>query len=367
MLYQIDKKMLRAMALYIAIMLFIFFVGDEAFRYNFLFFLIFFTFLFSLNKNTILQFLFFSPFLFIIPLFQGVHDFKFLAYLTQDFLMVFFIFLLTFFILNGYISEKVQIGFFVFCVAYTLLYFLFSLNTSFYNYDLGVERYVGITGSTNVSSTIASLLIIYIWEYFKKNKKDHFILFFLMVVMLSFIFYLSKSRSLLFIFPYVFWQIFIVPKSTFLRIPIYILSCFLVVSILLCFDILSLFKQFRIDSDSSFNTRNFITAIIFSNIKESYFIFPNGFNSGNEFLAKFLGEERYPIHNDFLKIWYEWGIGGVIFIILTLGRICFKCRNVNDLCIVLFFCSGALHNILYLFYIWIPLVFIFCMKNSKKI
>ncbi|WP_439238471.1 hypothetical protein [Lonepinella sp. BR2919] len=353
--------------LYVLILIITYIIGDLSFKFNYIYltcFVIIFC-VIGINNRIRNNLLFFLPFFIFVSLNTDYFDIKQFFYLLQDLLMVFFIFFICDFIKYKNLSKEIQKKLFFFSILYIILYFLSTFDDSLYDMELGKVRYHGITGSTNVSSTTCVLFLIYIWEYIKvyfhRGKIICFILSFMILMLVT---YVSKSRSLLLVLPYFIFQVFLLYTNIISRIIVSSIILSITIFIFL-YNIDLIFDSLRISSDSSFNTREMITVTIIERIKDNYFFLPHGHNSGVQFLSDFLGEERYPIHNDFLKIIYEWGISGIIFLFISIGGLFVNKRNINNIFLLLFCMSSALHNILFLFYIWIPMMFIFSIKNRN--
>lgn len=361
-----DNLFSRLFIFYFLILVSIYFIGDLAFKLNpvFLVCFSFIIFITKLSKTALIKFIIFMPFLIFVTINTQIHRMYDVLHFLQDLVMTFFIISMCEYISKESMSIRIQKQVCLFSLLYIFLYLISAFDISRYDSELGVPRYNGITGSTNISSTTFVLLLVYFWEYLKANKLYGKVLFIFFVALYSLVVYISKSRSLLFLAPYIFIQIYIIYHRVYQKIIISIFISILVFILYLNIDII--FENLRISSDSSFNTRGKISEVILDKIKENYFFFPYGHNTGNIFLANYLNEERYPIHNDFLKILYEWGISGIIFIIMTLGNLALKLKNINNILILFFAISAALHNVLFFFYIWMPLLLIFGMKNAHQ-
>jgi hypothetical protein len=147
---------------------------------------------------------------------------------------------------------------------------------------------------------------------------------------------------------------------------IYFLIAIIISTLYFSSDIL--LGDFRIEKDPSLLTRIDMYEYIFQGIHKAYYFFQHGFNASIIDIENFIGEEKYPIHNDFLRYLYDWGVIWLIFLyfffkqIVSLKKLGLK---FDFYLILLFVFSNLLHNTLFSFYIWIPLLFYLLLKKKR--
>jgi hypothetical protein len=286
---------------------------------------------------------------------------KNILYFFYDIFVIYVIFssITTFAILR--VSKKECKYILYFWHLYIILYLLGSINPSFYsNFESMGSRYMGITAGANLSSSIIMIGIIYIWEYYKKNEKKINISWLIVVLIFILIVYISKSRTLLFLLPYLIYQVKFLKNKTFIVLAIII---FLTIFLPVYIDTIT--QAIRLIEDSSFNTRLSIYNFFWELIKNDFYITPHGSGSSRTIMQYLVGDNRYPIHNDLLKYWYEWGLFFFMIIFFIIKRLRVY-LTLNNILIFLFVLSTSLHNILFSVYIWLPIIGIFALQRMTR-
>lgn len=285
-----------------------------------------------------------------------------IGYMLYDFFTVFFVFSIYHLISEKKMAKKEQKVVFLFFIIYIVLYLLFMKDKSLYSLD-GDERYMGIAGGANLSSTIISLMIVYLWEYLKLNmykKRKQKMYYYFILGLYSFILIASKSRSVLLLLPY-----FVVESTRYYK-KVYVLSIVGVIfTVMFSYYFEKIQESLRLMEDGSFITRLGIYESLWTGIIDNYCVIPEGFNRGNELTEALVGE-KYPAHNDILKLWFEWGIGFFFFIGMTLKFLFRTPKNGSIVWILIFVLSTALHNILNSVYVVILLALIINLKVLNK-
>lgn len=246
-----------------------------------------------------------------------------------------------------------------FFLLYVVLFLILIEKSSFYN-EYG--RYSGLMNGSNLSSVVIISILIYIIEYYRVRKMSLWLLCFSFFVFFV-CSYFCKTRSILFFLPYLFFL-----SNKYSK---YLCLCFIVIII----GVISTYWQevidiFRLQEDASFFTRLEIYTYIFERIKQGYFILPNGFNACNEVSIKYTGAEGFTPHNDFLRYYFDWGII-LIFFLIYFVRKCYAIYKFSSLkkgiiCIFIFLSSNALHNTLFIPYVWLPIFFILILLKQKE-
>lgn len=231
--------------------------------------------------------------------------------------------------------------------------------------NLGGEiRFIGFFKYGNLSASIVAILSILYWESFKilyKDRKRKFVLLLLLAFFLIYI-YLSKTRSLLFFMPYLVYQYYI----EYGRKIFFILSMFIIT--IVYFNIYEEIKiLLRLKEDASFSTRENLSILLLEGIKENYYIYPHGSRKSTDFLEMFFNDTTLTPHNDFLRYLYDWG-GAFIMLLFVIYYELRKreCINLNFILISLGYSSFALHNMLFLPYVFLPYLFILVVLKYNK-
>jgi hypothetical protein len=126
----------------------------------------------------------------------------------------------------------------------------------------------------------------------------------------------------------------------------------------------SIFINLRIINDGSFFTRGNMYASLWKGIKANYLIMPHGFYAANNYI-RMVTSLKHP-HNDILGYLYDLGIvfiGIILFMINNLRRFI----NANILFLLLYVIACALQNMMFSFYIWIPMFLILLIYRKEKI
>lgn len=249
-----------------------------------------------------------------------------------------------------------------FCIVsfiYILLYLGFSFSSSLYVHENG--RYIGLFGSTNVSSSIILFLVIFLSEYNTKMKIFNSIFFIsLLFLLYIYVFYISKTLSLLFAIPYFIYQYYklLNNKKAFFFLII-------LVGIFFIYLLNNNRLSFGYDKKLSYNTRMMIYSMFYEKLVNSYFIIPHGFRSSTDLIQLYTANENYSPHNDFLKYLYDWGIFFIILFIYFIYKIRYLFSSYKGFLIMLIFFSTALHNMLFSVYTLIPFLFILLLYRYK--
>ena len=125
----------------------------------------------------------------------------------------------------------------------------------------------------------------------------------------------------------------------------------------------------RFEEDASYMTRAAIYEIQINGILSNYIVIPHGANAAYSMVRNFTNDVNFSAHNDILRYLYDWG---VVFIYI-IGYIIRKFKkqklfNLNFTLIILAYMGFALHNLLFLPYVWIPFIFlIVILTNHSKI
>ena len=243
-------------------------------------------------------------------------------------------------------------------LIYFLLFVLFSFSPSFY--DGGDDRYMGLLPTATVSSSVIITLLILFIEINKRSRYNLLVFAFAIVIVITNI-KLCRTRSVLFVLPYIFYTFYKVTSIKNLRY-LSIFATLIIIGYTL-FLISNSTEVLRLSSDeSSLVTRTTLYEEQFIRIKDNYFIIPYGFNSCTKYIQSITNEDFSP-HNSFLQYWYDWGISWLIYFVIVYRKIkkiaLQNHRKIQVCLIMLFIASCALHNILLYSYIWIPLMLIF--------
>lgn len=243
-----------------------------------------------------------------------------------------------------------------------LLSLLASFNPSNYTNLGGDVRFLGFFKYGNLSASIVAILCIVYWESFKilYNRKRKTILVLTLSFFLIYIF-LCKTRSLLFFAPYYIYQFY----SVFGKKVFYSFS--IIIVFIVSFSIYEELKALlRIEEDASFSTREGLYILLIEGIKENYVVFPHGSRSSTDLVESYFNDSSLTPHNDFLRYLYDWGVALIILLYIIINE--FKrrhCFNFNNILITLGYSSFALHNMLFLPYVFLPYLFILILLRYK--
>ncbi len=264
------------------------------------------------------------------------------------------------------IPSRILYNYYIICIIYICLNIVLSFSSYFYE-DTESHRFIGAFKSINSTQSIILLMLIFCLEYIKSQnisitKRKTFIILFIFIYL--YFLNISKTRTNLFLIPYIIYNIclYFNKKHIFVILILFILYITLINTLLID----KLFETYRIGSDSSLETRQNLYDAIFYKLKQNNYILPLGFNKATEYTQAITENSNFSAHNDFLRYWLEWGGLFFIFILLLFLRLkSFFKKNINNICILLFFISCGLHNILIAPHVLIPLFFILCLYNNK--
>lgn len=256
--------------------------------------------------------------------------------------------------------------YYIVCIIYIFLNIVLSFIPSFYE-DTEDQRFIGAFKSMNSTQTILLLMLVFCLEYFKTFKYSlsrKKILLLLIFILYLFFFNISKTRTNLFLLPYIMYNIYIYIEKKYI-IVLSIISLIYITSINTDF-IEKLLQAYRIGSDSSLETRQGLYDAMFVKLKENYYVFPSGFNQATEYSKLITNNSKFSAHNDFLRYWIEWGALFFVFIIVLIYRLKeFWKKNLNNILIILFYLACGLHNVLIAPHIIIPFFFILSLYYNK--
>jgi hypothetical protein len=249
-------------------------------------------------------------------------------------------------------------------IVYIAVNLLISLIPSYYSFPSSYsseQRFHGFMGS-NLSSTIIALFIITLWEIYKLGKSNRLSYLMFLAGIYLYFFFISKSRTMIFALPYFLYQFTNIKKKNIF------LSLFLLLFVIgFVYTNLEYFRtKLRFDpSEISYLSRANMYFMFLNRIKENNFIIPYGFNASTTYIRLRNGA-NWSVHNSILQYWYDYGIIFWIIMILIVSKLK-RFINMNLLLILLFVLSSALHNLLFVYVIWVPLFFILLITRKKRV
>lgn len=287
----------------------------------------------------------------IILLYFRLHNIEYYILDSLN-ILVFFILLST---ISNRISEKTITNSYYLFVLYLFIYFATYLLGI--NKNEGTERYLGLMGGTNLSSSIVLFMMCFVCEYLRLNKKLSLFNWSFLLVAYAGIVFITATRSLLLALPYWLYSFTYLGenKSIVKKVIIFIFFLGILSFLFINFDIGDLETTLRLSKgETSFQTRDFMQLFIFEKLLSNYFIFPSGFHDSLESLSAYLGE-KHPAHNDILSYWNEWGVAFLVFILLF--RKSLKKINLRIGLFLIIYAGACLHNLMFS----MPLLFPFFM------
>lgn len=305
----------------------------------------------------------FMLFIGMISIFNGVSYLSILADLLDMYFIASSVYMCKFFSPIPNTLSKIFSWFLIVLCASSVVATFFP---SFYSYSDTDFRFDGIfTSSGNTSSHIFLMFEILAWEILKNTREMSLlnkVLLLIFVVFFGYYCLVSKTRTLLFAFPYWLYQIY-------LYFPTKILIVFIIPIIYKLSSTLWLFlsDNMRIGADASFNTRSLIYIELINGVFDNYIVIPHGSHAAWSHIREFTGNDEFSPHNDFLRYLYDWGIIFLIIVFYSFKRFCSSFKfDINLILIFTAFSSGALHNIMFLPIIWLPMIFIFLIYTSRQ-
>lgn len=233
-----------------------------------------------------------------------------------------------------------------------------------YEYSNGEYRYNGILSKGNSSSNTFLVLSIFFWELFKRIRKNGFIkkmtLITILCMFLAYVF-TSQTRSMLIALPYWLYQFALLyGKKTIIFISTIVgvfASAYLVII---------LQEKLRMTEDASFLTRVQLYQAEIEGILQNCFVIPHGSHRAWELAIDVTWNDEFSPHNDFLKFLYDWGIAFILLVILFFKRVSKKVGFDLNICLLLLAQSSCmLHNMWFLPIVWLPMLFVFNLKNNS--
>lgn len=287
-----------------------------------------------------------------------------LMYIMIDSAIIFYLLSSISSISSLHFSKRVQ------TVISTVLFLLIIIsvlnifNPNAYQMFDGDIRYIGIFAGGNSSASMFALFSVFLWKMpviQTKSLKIRKILIILFVCSLLFYFLACQTRTMLFFLPYWFYQMY-----KFFDKKVMLLSIIVLLSV--SGTIYSFLQEnARFEEDSSYLTRTGLYMAQISGILENYIIIPHGSNSAIEMINKFTGDVGFSTHNDFLRYVYDWGIVFFIIIFFIYKSIKKYLKFDVELFLIILGYSGfALHNLLFLPYVWIPFVLMLGIEIESK-
>ena len=351
MKYNISKIYVIA-SIYLLVLLAAFLLPRQISNFNYIF-LILFTcsnlILFPLKKIFISSFLmivYFTLLQFLLP------ESNYLYYINDLLTIVFIVECITIAQYAKIYDSELKILKYLF-----LGYLLLSLAYAAFSNNYEESRFLGLMQGTNLSASVSMILLVLVWEIEKLKNKNIFLLLFLTGIFFSFIF-LYKTRTLLFALPYFIYQ-----YTKYWNLKKVIIWGGIIAIPLILYNYKNLiFENFRLAEDSSFITRFSLYSYMYENLAKSHFILPHGFNSANNLIYNYSGENNY-VHNDLFKYLYDWGGIFLIYIFFIIKRI-IKPFDWNMAFILLLVLANSFHNMLFSVYIWIPFTIILLINKS---
>lgn len=241
-----------------------------------------------------------------------------------------------------------------------------SFFKDFYNIENG--RFLGLTGGSNLTSSIfASFIIFILIKHKQYSLLSRQLILLIVTIIYGYILFLTKSRTFLFVIPFLLYNYS--KLFGFYRVLFLLGIITFILSFINYNEILS---KLRLGGEKNYSTitRLSIYITMFDEIKSSFFIIPHGFNADNIFLdarMNYNGEHSHTVHNDFLKYWYNYGLLFFIFIYFWYKKIKFRFDSYFEKgTVLLVFIVNALQNTLFSLYLLIPLLYIIMEMKRKE-
>lgn len=226
-------------------------------------------------------------------------------------------------------------------------------------------RYGGLFHAINFSANIFGIIGIALWEVDKLHRRAGFKE--LLFLILTLILYMGAcgTRSLLFFIPYWMYQLWMYLQTVKYRKLVLSVVCLVFVAAIHTLLMLLEAKLRFQEGESSMTTRATLYLVLIDEIKNSYFVLPNGVHSAHRLIVDFTQNDEFSPHNDWLSYLYDWGAIFLVFLYSMYRKLRFDI-NLEFLLILLGLSSVALHNMLFSMYVWIPFTIILLARNNEK-
>lgn len=307
-------------------------------------------------------YVFSAIFAIIVGLFSVISDCK-VMYIAIDAGIIFYLLASMDLIDSIYIKQRLRK---IIIAVLTILLILSVLNT--FNPEAYAEidgdvRYTGIFIWGNTSACMFAILSILFWKLLSPTMKPtgKKILVICLTLSLVIYYFASQTRTLLFVIPYWIYQLFVLFRKQMIFFS-------LLTAITMSGPIIGYLEEnSRMEEDSSYITRSGLYLAQIAGIWDNYVVIPHGANCANDLVYSLTGDTGFSPHNDFLRYTYDWGIV-FIFIVFYISKIIKKYKKINIEIILIFigYSGFALHNLLFLPYVWIPLIFILMISETRQ-
>lgn len=254
----------------------------------------------------------------------------------------------------------------LYIIAFLIIASILNIaNPTAYEEIGGDIRYQGLFAGGNSSASMFAIFSILLWKMPQTQNLSNSIKKLLLISLIAALilyFLASQTRTMLLVLPYWMYQL----SHLFSR-KLLILS--LVILIAVSGSIFNYLQENgRMEEDGSYLTRSSLYLAQIIGIIDNYVIIPHGANGAKEMIDRFTGDKGFSTHNDFLRYLYDWG-GVFLFLVFFIVKKVKECRKINlELLLIFLAYSGcALHNILFLPYVWIPLILVLTVSEPKNV
>lgn len=231
-------------------------------------------------------------------------------------------------------------------------------NPGAYEFVDGENRYNGVFVSGNTSACMFLIVEILLWEKLKCSKYNKILVVGFGLAFFAYVF-ASQTRTMFFALPYWGYQLYkvfgkkITITASILSLPV------------LGFVFAYFVEHARLEEDASYMTRVSIYAIQLSGIWENYIVIPHGSEEAVRLVRNEVKTDNFSPHNDFLAYTYNWGIFFLIILFYFYKKFRqYRLFNLNNILILIAYSGFALHNLLFLPYVWLPLIFVFIQDKQ---
>ena len=261
------------------------------------------------------------------------------------------------------LSSKQRHRIYALYLYYIILFLLLMGDPA--RYDGGDNRYIGLLPTATVSSSVLMMILIGLIEEYKTRKRKFVVFAFCTLIIMINIF-ICKTRSVLFVFPYLIYAFYRVTSIKRLRILSWMITIAICISMFLVF--INNADTLRLSAgEASTLTRLSLYEAEWRMIQEANYVVPAGFQACILMIQEMTSEDFSP-HNSLFSYWIDWGVFWLLYLIVLYKKLkTFVLRNecVIPVCLILLFIlSCALHNILLYSFIWMPMILI--LNNFKK-
>ena len=252
-----------------------------------------------------------------------------------------FLFFLTFFFLvfnklnfngnslNINLTKIYKFLYFSFLISVIYVMFLIFSGENMFEYDYGSYRFIGSNGTAGSAIYYLTLYIPFFINYRYKNSKSSLII---SLILASLILWTGSRMAILVLLSITFLDLYLQTIKKFLKLTYIVIFLSIIIYMILLLGERMFFGNEISVSNLNLSGRNILWEFVVEHSFDSvYFGHGHGATTNLLLESKLMGGTRdYQVHNDYLKVYYNFGLFGLMIFFIFLFSIFKKIHHYKD-------------------------------------